>query len=349
MSLNTSHIATTRNPPLERALHDKLDRRSEWAGSLGELEPLAVRVGLIQNTLKPRFRKPHMLFFAADHGLVVEGVGASARLQTDDWVMRLLSSQLTASVLARIHGLEMLVIDSGMASRLAAHPHLLSRKIAHGTRNARITAAMSIENAHAAIRAGMEIADALPGNAVACAGLGVGAEESATLLLSHLTQEPLAEFLPSLDAESALMKVLRHAQIRHGSLTDPVAILAALGGFEMAMMVGVMLIAASKRQLIMVDGLPACAALMVATRIAPTVADYCVYCRSHNQPGLSLTLALLNTSPILEMGMECTDGTGACLAWPLLMSAAALLTEVAEGEEPGPTLPGALYVSDLEI
>jgi nicotinate-nucleotide--dimethylbenzimidazole phosphoribosyltransferase len=342
MSLQTSHIATTQNPTLEKALHDKLKRRSEWAGSLGELEPLAVRIGLIQNTLKPRFRSPHIVFFAADHGLVVNDIDASARLQTDDWVMRLLGSQLSASVLARIHGLELLVVDAGMATRLSPHPRLLSRKIAHATRNSRITAAMSIENAHAAIRAGMEIADALPGNAVACAGLGVGSEESATLVLSHLTREPLAAFLPALDAESALMKVLRLAQIRHSNLADPVAVLAALGGFEIAMMVGVMLIAASKRQLLLIDGMPACAALMVASRIAPTVADYCVYARSHHQPGLTLALSLLKTSALLELGMECTDGTGACLAWPLVMSAAALLSEIAEGEEAGPTLPATL-------
>jgi nicotinate-nucleotide--dimethylbenzimidazole phosphoribosyltransferase len=343
MSLTPSpSITTTHNPVLERALHDKLTHRSEWAGSLGKLEPLAVRVGLIQNTLKPRFRAPHIVFFAADHGLVVDGVGTSARLQTDEWVTRLLASQLAVGVLARIHGLELMVVDSGMATRLEPHPRLLSRKIAHATRNARITAAMSVENAHAAIRAGMEIADAVPGNAIACAGLGVGSEESATLVLSHLTQASLSEFLPELDLQSMLMTVLRRAQIRHSTLTDPVAVLAALGGFEIAMMAGVMLVAASKRQLILVDGLPACAALMIATRIAPTVADYCVYCRSNNQTGLSRALSLLKTSAVLELGMECTDGTGACMAWPLIISAAALLTEVAEGEDPGPTQPGAL-------
>ncbi len=347
MSLTPSPITTTHNPVLEQALHNKLRHRSEWAGSLGELEPLAVRMGLIQNTLKPRFRQPQIVFFAADHGLVVDGVGASARLQTDDWVARLLASQLAVSVLARIHGLELMVVDSGMATRLEQHPRLLSRKIAHATRNARMTAAMSVDNAHAAIRAGMEIADAIPGNAIACAGLGVGSEESATLLLSHLTQAPLSEFLPALDPQSVLMTVLRRAQIRHSALTDPVAVLAALGGFEIAMMTGVMLVAASKRQLILVDGLPACAALAIATHIAPTVADYCVYCRSNNQTGLSRALSLLQTSAVLELGMECTDGTGACLAWPLIMSAAALLTEVAEGEDPGPTQPGALDLADL--
>jgi nicotinate-nucleotide--dimethylbenzimidazole phosphoribosyltransferase len=349
MPIPSSSIATTHNPVLERALHAKLKRRSEGAGSLGELEPLAVRIGLIQNTLKPRFRSPHMVFFAADHGLVVEGVDTGTLLQTDEWITRLLASQLAVSVLARIHGLELTVVDSGMASRLASHPKLQARKIAHGTRNACITSAMSMENAHAAIRAGMEIADALPGNVVACAGLGVGSEESAALVLSQLTQATLSEFLPENDPESKLMTALKRAQIRHSGLNDPVAVLAAVGGFEIAMMVGLMLIAASKRQLILVDGMPACAALSVAARIAPTVADYCVFSRSHNKAGLSVAMSLLQTAALLELGMQCTDGTGACLAWPLVFSAAALLTEVAEGEEAGPTLPGALDFPDLDV
>jgi nicotinate-nucleotide--dimethylbenzimidazole phosphoribosyltransferase len=119
-------------------------------------------------------------------------------------------------------------------------------------------------------------------------------------------------------------------------------VLAAFGGFEVAVMVGVMLMAASKRHLLIVDGMPACAALMLAARIAPAVTDYCVFCRSHGHRGLDQALNLFRASALLELGMESTDGTGATLAWPLVKSAAALLTEVADGEEPGPTQPGDL-------
>jgi nicotinate-nucleotide--dimethylbenzimidazole phosphoribosyltransferase len=139
-----------------------------------------------------------------------------------------------------------------------------------------------------------------------------------------------------------VLNVLQSAQARHKDVMDPVEVLAAFGGFEVAMMVGVMLVAGSKRHLIVVDGMPACAALMVAARIAPAVTDYCVYCRSHSHQGLDQALALFHASALLELGMESTDGTGATLAWPLVRSAAALLTEVAEGEEPGPTQPAPI-------
>lgn len=347
MPVNRSLISPTSNTLLEQALRSKLGRRAETTGSLGELEPLAVRLGLIQNTLKPRFRTPQIAIFASDHGLVVDGIGTTGRQSTAQLARQLLTSQLPVAVFARIQGLELSVVDCGVAESVAPHARLLARKIAHGTRNARVTSAMSLDQAHAAIRAGMEIADSLVGNAVACAGIGFGSLESAALVLSRLSGAHLSDLLisgPDMDEAELerLLALLQGAQARHKDVIDPVEVLAAFGGFEMAMMVGVMLVAGSKRHLIVIDGVPACAALMVAARIAPAVTDYCVYCRSHSHQGLDQALALFHASALLELGMESTDGTGATLAWPLVRSAAALLTEVAEGEEPGPTHPGGM-------
>jgi nicotinate-nucleotide--dimethylbenzimidazole phosphoribosyltransferase len=344
MSVNRSLITPTHNAALEAALRDKLKRRAEKVGGLGELEPLAVRLGLIQNSLKPRFRAPQIAVFASDHGLAVDGVGDPHWASTAKVVSSLLGSQLPLSVFANIHGLELSVVDSGVAEPVAPHPRLLARKIAHGTRNARVTAAMSLELAHAAIRAGMEIADALPGNAVACAGVGVGSNESAALVLSRLSTVPLRDLLVTgPDSKQTglehLLGLLSAAQTRHKDVSDAVEVLAAFGGFEMAMMVGLMLVAGSKRHLLVVDGLPACAALLVASRIAPAVSDYSLYTRSHRSLGLDKALGIFDAEPMLELGMDSTDGTGATLAWPLIRSAAALLSEVADGEDPGPSMP----------
>ena len=113
-------------------------------------------------------------------------------------------------------------------------------------------------------------------------------------------------------------------------------------------MVGVILMATSKRHLLMIDGVPACAALMLAARIAQPVTDYCVFCRSHGHRGLDQALNLFRAAALLELGMESTDGTGATLAWPLVKSAAALLTELADGEDAGPSRPGNLPEPFLE-
>ena len=352
MSVNRSLISPTANPVLEQALRRKLQRHSETTGQLGELEPLAIRLGLIQNTLKPRFRDPQIVVFATDHGIAVEGISEAAPQTTSTAVHSLLTSQLPLSVFARIQGLALSVVDCGLADSIQPHARLLARKIAHGTRNARVTLAMSLDQAHAAIRAGMEIADALPGNAFACAGMGLGSHESASLVLSRLTGITLRELLisgPLMSQDDLVRKldVLQSTQGRHRDTTDPVEVLAAFGGFEMAMMVGVMLVAGSKRHVLVIDGMAACAALMVASRIAPAVTDYCVFSRSHAHPGLDHALALFHASALLELGMDSLDGTGATLAWPLIISAAALLTEVAEGEDPGPSLPDDIRASTV--
>ena len=347
MSVSRSLISPTTHLGLEYALRDKLQRRAQATGTLGELEPLAVRLGLIQATLKPRFVEPRLLVFAADHGLAVDGAGGNAKRSTVQIVSSLLASQLPMSVFARLHGLDLTIVDAGLADRLEPHERLLARKIAHGTRNARTSAAMTLEQAHAAIRAGIEIADGLPGNVVACAGIGVGSHESAALLLSRLGTAPLRDFIVSgaqvsEEAVAPLMTLLQGVHHRHHDSADPVEALASFGGFEIAMMAGLMLQAGNRRLLIMVDGMAACAALLVASRIAPAVTDYCVFCRSSAHRGLTRALALFDGSALLELGLESTDGTGATLAFSLLQSAAALLTEVTDGEDPGPTLPADL-------
>jgi nicotinate-nucleotide--dimethylbenzimidazole phosphoribosyltransferase len=348
-----SLVSPTSNPLLERALRAKLARRNEAGGSLGELEALAVRLGLMQNSLRPRFRSPQLLVFAADHGIAVDGIAvpdgprSHFTRPTHETVQLLLAHQLPLTVFARAQQLDVTVVDCGVAVELGAHDRLLMRKIAHGTRNCRVASAMSLEQAHAGMRAGMEIGDQLRGNATVLAGIGVGAHESAALLLSRLTDSPLRDLLISgsgMDPQrlAHLMSVLQAGQARHRDAVEPVEVLAAFGGFEVAVMVGVMLMAASKRQLLIVDGVPACAALMIAARIAQPVTDYCVFARSHGHRGLDQALSLFRASALLELGLESTDGTGATLAWPMIRSAAALLTEVGDGEDAGPSHPGAL-------
>ena len=347
MSTTRSLVSPTTQPLLEKALREKLQRRNEVGGSLGELEPLAIRLGLMQNSLKPRFREPQLLVFAADHGLAVDGIEGPKGRATHETVHMLLNNQLPLTVFARAQQLEVTVVDCGMAENMVPHDRLLMRKIAHATRNTRMSPAMSLEQAHAGMRAGMEIGDKLRGNVTIVAGVGVGAHESAALVLSRLTDCPVRDLVvagPQVDSDrlAHLMVVMKGAQGRHRGVVEPVEVLAAFGGFEVAVMVGVILMAASKRHLLMIDGLPACAALMLAARIAQPVTDYCVFCRSHNHRGLDQALNLFRASALLELGMDSTDGTGATLAWPLVKCAAALLTEVADGEDPGPTHPGPL-------
>lgn len=330
-------IAPTERPALEQALRNKLGRRNAHAGSMGELEPLAIRLGLMQNTTRPRLRSPQMLVFAGDHGLAVDVTSPEAR-STADIVADILNARVPLPVFAHQQGITLNVVDSGLATPLKRHPGLLARKIAHGTRNCRVAQAMTLDQAHAAIRAGMEIADALAGNVLICAGLGVGSLEAAALVISQLTgiavrdiilEGPISDMA---ELEHRLV-VLQAAQTRHVHTQDPVEVLAAFGGFEIAMMVGAMLVAASRRHLIAIDGVAACAALIVATHIGGPVSDYCVFCRSTIHQGLDAVLTGIQATALLDVGMNSLDGTGSTLTWPLIQSAAALLSDMAESPD----------------
>jgi nicotinate-nucleotide--dimethylbenzimidazole phosphoribosyltransferase len=256
------------------------------------------------------------------------------------------------SVFARLQGLHLTVVDCGVAENLPPHARLLARKVAHGTRNARTAQAMSLEQAHGGVRVGMEIADNLPGNVLACAGMGQGSAECAALILSRLAEQSVRDFVvsgPTMRQDDLvhLLDVLHGALARHRDAKDAMDLLAAFGGHEIAVMVGAMLVAASKRSLIIVDGIAACAALKLASLICAPVTDYAVFCRSHVHRGLDEALALFHASALLELGMDSADGTGAALAWPMIRAAAALLTdlhEVAEARlamrpEPGSNVP----------
>ncbi len=335
MSIHQSLISPTANPELRRALRERLQRRAALAGGLGELEPLAIRLGLIQDSLTPRFRDPTLALFAADHGLAVDGLPLLWGKTTREHADLLLNNRLPCSVLARTQGLQLSLVDCGIADEMPPNPRLQSRKIAHGTRNSRLGPAMSLEQAHAAVRVGMEIADKFSGNVLICAGLGQGAFEASALVMSRLCDVPIEEFIVSgpdmrRDELEPLLDLLQACQARHREVVDPIEVLAAFGGFETAVMMGAMLVAASKRHLIVVDGLPACAALKAASLIAAPVTDYAVFCRSHTHHGIDTALAEFHAAALLELGLDNADGCGALLAWPMLRSAAALLTDLQE-------------------
>ena len=336
MSIQQSMISPTANPGLEQALRERLEQRAALSGSLGELRPLAVRLGLIQDSISPRLREPVLALFAADHGLAVDGIPMRRGRSTRDLAHLALDGQLPLASIARAQGMHFRVVDCGVADKLAPHANLMTRKIAHGTRNARVGQAMALEQAHAGVRAGMEISDNLPGNVLVCAGMGQGSEEAAALILSQLTDVPMRDFIISgpdmaQDELAKLLAVLQPAQLRHRDSKDPMEVLAAFGGFEIAVMVGAILVAASKRSLILIDGISACAALKVAVNIAPPVTDYVLFCRSSSHRGIDEALATFHASALLELGLESLDGTGSALAWPMLRSAAAVLGDSGEG------------------
>jgi nicotinate-nucleotide--dimethylbenzimidazole phosphoribosyltransferase len=291
---------------------------------LGLLEAVAMRIGLMQGTLRPAL--PGSAAAAVRRPTTasrVDGIEVPEGQHTQELVRQLLDGLLPLSVFARNESVELAIIDCGVAENLPAHDRLLARKIAYGTRNSRVTSAMSVEQAHAAMRAGMELGNKLRGNATLLAGIGVGATRARPWCCpSSLIARSATCCWPgpqtSKEELALAMKIVRGAQARHRAVIDPIEVLAALGGFEIAVMVGVMLMAAGRRHLLLIDGMAACAALMIASRIAPPVTDYCIFCRSHTHQGLDQATKLFRASPLVDFGLDQVDGTGAVLTWPTL-------------------------------
>ena len=255
-------------------------------------------------------------------------------------VGNMLAGGAAINVLARQHGFALRVVDAGVASDMADHPGLVKRKIAHGTQNICFGPAMQVAQCHAALQAGSDVVKALPGNVIAFGEMGIANTSAAALLLHQLAGVSLEDATgrgTGLSDPQLLHKqqVLRRAAAQHPKAVEPLQALAALGGFEIAMMTGAMLQAASERRVVLVDGFIAGSAALVAHALAPQVKDYMVFCHRSAEHGHRLLLAHLQARPLLDLGLRLGEGTGALLAWPLLQSSACLMNDMASFESAG--------------
>lgn len=344
MNVNTKlrlpEIEATADTALATRLQHKIDQKTKPQGALGQLERLALQIGLIQRGDSLRFHAPQMVVFAADHGIAVEGVSAFPQAVTVQMVGNMLAGGAAINVFARQHSFALQVVDAGVAADLADHPQLLKRKIAAGSHNICVGPAMSLAEAGQALQAGMDVVQDLPGNVVAFGEMGIANTSAAALLLARLAGLPISDVVGRgtglNDAQLAHKQaVLTRALARHADVREPLAVLAALGGFEIAMMTGAMLQAASERRVVLVDGFIAGAAALVACALAPQVRDYLVFCHSSAERGHHLLLAHLKATPLLDLDMRLGEGTGALLAWPLLQSAALFMAEMASFDSAG--------------
>jgi nicotinate-nucleotide--dimethylbenzimidazole phosphoribosyltransferase len=232
------------------------------------------------------------------------------------------------------------VIDAGVKRRFEPRAGLLDRKIAFGTADALEGPAMSEAQCAQAIEAGRDVVRQLPGNAVLLGEMGIGNTSSAALLLARLGNEELSRCVgrgTGLDDAGLAHKlgVLNDVLQRHRAATSPLAALAAMGGFEIAMLAGAALQAAAERRTIVVDGFIAGAGVLVATKLVPAVRGYCVLAHRSAEAGHSLLIKHLGGEPLLDLGLRLGEGSGAALAWPLLDSALRVLNEMASFESAG--------------
>ena len=338
--MSHSTLVNLENPALQAKLQNLLDNKTKPLGSLGRLEQIAVQIGLILQTTQPVLQQPQMLVCAGDHGLARQGVSAYPQDVTWQMVENFLAGGAAVSVLARQHGIALTVADCGVAHDFAPREQLRLCKVAPGTADSTQGPAMTAEQCQQAIANGRALVQSLPGNALMLGEMGIGNTSAAALLLARLGGHDIALCTGAgtgLDDAGIQRKtaILARALAANPQATQPLDALAALGGFEIATMVGAFLQAAQENRVILVDGFIVCAALLVAARMEPLVLQRCIFAHQSNERGHALMLQTLGAKPLLDLGMRLGEGSGAATAWPLLQSACALLNDMASFGQAG--------------
>lgn len=335
-----STIAPLCLPELDARLRHIIAHKTMPLGALGRIETVAHRIGMILGTPTPALHQPQLVVFAADHGLAAKGVSAYPSDVTWQMVQNFLSGGAAVSVFARQHGIALHVVDCGVRHDFDYAPGLVSRKIAPGTHDSSEGPAMTAAQCQQAIDNGRALVRELPGNAVLLGEMGIGNTSAASLLLARLAGVDIAECTGAgtgLDDEGIARKtrILRQALHANAAATTPLDALAALGGFEIATMVGAVLQAAEENRVIVVDGFITTSAVLVAQAMAAGITDRCVFAHRSGERGHALMLQHLQATPLLDMGLRLGEGSGAALAWPLLQSACLMLAEMASFESAG--------------
>ena len=356
-------IPDLQDPALTQRLQHLLDNKTKPLGSLGRLEALALQLGQILGTEAPQLAAPQMVVFAADHGLAAQGVSAYPSDVTWQMVQNFLAGGAAVSVLAREQGLNLTVVDCGVrhdfspvlqaaagADVAGAPPRLLDCKVAPGTADSSVQPAMTAAQCAQAIANGRAVVRGLPGNALLLGEMGIGNTSAASLLLARLTGLDVADCTGAgtgLDAAGVQRKVavLRTVLARHADAASPLQALAAMGGFEIATLVGAIQQAAAERRVIVVDGFIVTAAVLVAQALQPQVLQRCVFAHRSGERGHALMLAHLGAQPLLDLGLRLGEGSGAALAWPLLRAACTVLRDMASFASAGVSQADAIAAS----
>ncbi len=322
---------------LDHALRAAIDGKTKPPGSLGMLETLARRIGLIQQTMQPRIVEPALLVFAGDHGIVEEGVSAYPQSVTWQMVENFLSGGAAINVFARQNGCALRIVDAGVNHDFGARAGLIDRKIAHGTRNFAREAAMTPAQCEQAMARGAALVADLRGNVLGFGEMGIGNTTAAAAIMHALTGLPAAACVGagtglSADGVRHKQQVVAQAVARHAGAREPLEVLATFGGFEIAMIAGAMLEAARRRMVLVIDGFIITSALLVAARLQPAILDYCVFAHCSDEHGHRQLLDALGAQPLLQMGLRLGEGTGSVLALPMLHAAVNFLNEMATFE-----------------
>ena len=332
-------------PEFGRSVRALIESKTKPVGALGLVESVALQIARATGQVAPRLRTCTLTIFAADHGIAGDGVSVYPQAVTREMVMNFLRGGAAANVFAGAVGASVRVVDAGVAGEPVDHPDLLVRRIGPGTRNCRLEPAMTDAQRDEALRAGRALADGCGADVLCFGEMGIGNTSAASLVACKLLGLPLAGLVgrgTGLDEEGVARKrvLLEEAASRTPRTLGAGRALAEYGGFEIAMMAGAMMEGARSSRPVLVDGFISCVAALAALHLEPAVERALIYAHRSAEAGHAILLETLGARPILDLEMRLGEGTGALLAWPIVRSASAMLTDMASFESAGISRPG---------
>lgn len=326
------------NGKAQESAAKRMDALLKPPGSLGRLEELGIKLAGIQDTDKPKGSPKLSLVYAGDHGVTAEAVSASPPVVTAIMTRAFCEGKAGINVLSDIAGSTLKVIDVGVASAYDEPEGLIVRRVRKGTANFHNEPAMSREEAAIAIATGIETArDAILETGAKVVGIGemgIGNTSSASALTAVFAgRDPATVTGGGTGIGEASMKkkirtIKEAIELHKPDPTDPVGVMAALGGLEIAAMCGAMLATAANGALVLIDGFISGAAALCASVMAPEIRQRMVISHQSAEPGHRAMAAKLELNPILDLGFRLGEGTGAAMAMPLVEAGAALLCEM---------------------
>lgn len=338
---------TPLDPDAAAAAAARHDRLTKPRGALGRLEAAGVQLAAIAGTSPPPRPSPATVaVFAGDHGVVAEGVTPWPSEVTAQMVANFCAGGAAVNVLARQAGAAVVVVDVGVAAAIEVDAdNLWRRNVRRGTRNLAHEPAMTVEEAQAALDVGVDVAEQCVADGARClltGDMGIGNTTPSAALIAAFTGRAATDVTgrgTGIDDATLARKadIVERALARLPSEATPIDVLARLGGLEIAALAGFVVGGVAARVPVVVDGVIAAAALLVADALVPGVSRHCFAGHRSSEPGSTVALAHLGLEPLLDLGLRLGEGTGAVLALPLLQAAAAVLREMATFDGAGVT------------
>lgn len=327
--------------PVDRAIEpeitDRIDNLTKPKGSLGRLEELAKKICLIQQTVKPRLTDPHNVLFAADHGIIEEGVTVSPKEVTWQQLSHFSKGGAGINFLCEQHGFKLVLVDAGVDYDIPEGHGIIGMKIRRGTRNFLHESAMTPDELCECVERGARVVrnihDGTDCNVISFGEMGSGNTSPSAVLMHLFTGIELEKCIGAgagLDTPGIRHKrdVLAKAVANYAGEDDAEAKIAWFGGYEMAMAMGAMMQAAELGMLILVDGFIMTSVILSAVQFYPHILDYAVFGHQGDESGHKRMLDAMGVKAILHLDMRLGEGSGAVCAYPIVESAVRMINRM---------------------